>query len=57
MAGPAHHPVLRALALECPDAALAEHADRLAAATGVRLSPSRVGRLLAVLNLPLKKSP
>jgi transposase len=54
---PARHPELRALALERPDATLAEHADRLAAATGVRLSPSRVGRLLARLGLPLKKSP
>ncbi len=54
---PARHPQLRALALEHPDATLAEHADRLAAATGVRLSPSRVGRLLAQLGLPLKKRP
>ena len=54
---PARHRELRALALERPDATLAEHADRLAAATGVRLSPSRVGRLLAKLGLPLKKRP
>jgi len=54
---PARHPQLRALALERPDATLAEHADRLAAATGVRLSPSRVGRLLAGFGLTLKKRP
>ena len=53
---PARHPELRALARERPDATLAEHAERLAAATGVRLSPSRVGRLLAKLGLPLKKN-
>ncbi len=54
---PALHPVLHGPALERPDAPLAEHSDRLAAATGVRLSPSRVGRLLAGMGLTLKKSP
>ena len=54
---PARHRELRALALERPDATLAEHAGRLAAATGVRLSPSRVGRRLAKLGLPLTKRP
>ena len=54
---PALHPVLYGLAKERPDATLAEHAERLAAATGVRLSPSRVGRLLGGMGLTLKKSP
>ena len=40
-----------------PDATLPEHADRLATTTGVRLSPSQVGRILRRLGLPLKKSP
>lgn len=53
---PARYPQLREVALQQADATLAEHADRLATATGVRLSPSRVGRLLAGLGLPLKKN-
>ena len=40
-----------------PDATLPQHADRLEATTGVRLSPSHLSRLLARLDLPLKKSP
>ena len=52
---PALHPVLRDLAASRPDATLGEHAARLAAATGVRLSPSRVGRLLAGMGLTRKK--
>jgi transposase len=52
---PALHPVLRALAAARPDATLGEHAAGLDAATGVRLSPSRVGRLLAGLGLRRKK--
>ena len=40
-----------------PDATLPEHADRLAAATGVRHSPSHLNRLLQRLDVPLKKSP
>ena len=55
--GPALRPVLLGLARERPDATLAEHADRLAGATGVRLSPSRVGRLLAGMGLTRKKRP
>jgi len=54
---PAHHPVLRGLVAARPDATLADHAARLAEETGVRLSPSRVGRLLAGLGLTLKKRP
>jgi transposase len=53
---PTRRAELRALALERPDATLAEHAERLAERTGVRLSRSRVGRLLAGLGLPLKKN-
>ena len=40
-----------------PDATLPEHAERLEAATGVRLSPSHLSRLLGRLDLPLKKNP
>ena len=39
------------------DATLAEHAGSLAAATGVRLGPSRVGRLLGGMGLTRKKRP
>jgi transposase len=39
-----------------PDATLPEHAARLAATTGIRLSPSHLSRLLRRLGLPLKKS-
>jgi transposase len=53
----AQYPVLRAVALAQPDATLAEHAARLEAATGVRISPSHLSRVLARLNLPLKKRP
>ena len=52
----AQHADLRVLVEERPDATLAEHADALADRTGVRLSRSRVGRLLAALDLPLKKN-
>ena len=40
-----------------PDATLPEHAARLEATTGVRVSPSQVGRILRRLDLPLKKGP
>jgi transposase len=40
-----------------PDATLPEHAARLEAATGIRLSPSHLSRILKRLDLPLKKSP
>ena len=49
--------VLRAQVAAHPAATLPEHAERLAAATGVRLSPSHLSRLLTRLDLPLKKNP
>ena len=52
---PARYPELRALVLAQPDATLPEHAARLEAQIGIRLSPSHVSRLLAKLELPLKK--
>jgi transposase len=52
---PARYPELRTLVLAQPDATLPEHAARLAAATGIQLSPSHLSRLLAKLDLPLKK--
>jgi transposase len=55
--GPGGDDVLRAQVAAHPDATLPEHADRLEAATGVRLSPSHLSRLLGRLDLPLKKSP
>ena len=51
------YPRLRDLVAQRPDATLAEHADRLAAAVGVRLSPSHLGRLLRRLGLTRKTSP
>jgi transposase len=39
-----------------PDATLPAHAARLAAATGIVLSPSHLSRLLHRLGLSLKKS-
>ena len=54
---PEQWPVLRALVEAQPDATLRELAARLEAATGVRLSPSHLSRLVARLDLPLKKSP
>lgn len=55
--GPGGDAVLRAQVAAHPDATLPEHARRLAATTGVRLSPSQVGRILRRLEWPLKKSP
>ena len=54
---PARYPELRALVLAQPDATLPEHAARLEATTGIRLSPSHLSRLLTKLDLPLKKEP
>lgn len=54
---PQHYPVLVALVQAQPDATLPEVARRLADAVGVQLSPSHLSRLLARLDLPLKKSP
>ena len=39
-----------------PDATLAAHCDRWAAEHGVRITPTTMGRLLAKLDLPLKKN-
>ena len=47
---------LRALVMAHPDATLPEHAARLVNATGIQLSPSHLSRLIARLDLPLKKS-
>ena len=52
---PTHYPALRALVLAHPDATLPDHAAQLEAATGVRLSPSHLSRVLAHLGLRLKK--
>jgi transposase len=52
---PARYPELQQLVLAHPDATLPEHATRLATETGIRLSPSHLSRLLARLDLPLKK--
>jgi transposase len=52
---PEQVPVLRELVQAQPDATLPEHAARLADATGVRYSPAHLSRLLARMNLPLKK--
>ena len=49
--------LLRAQVAAHPDATLPEHADRLAAATGVRHSPAHLSRRLKQLDLPLKKNP
>lgn len=52
---PERYPELREIVLAQPDATLHEHAARLAARTGIGLSPSHLSRLLARLDLPLKK--
>ena len=52
---PTQYPVLQALVLARPDATLPEHAARLEATTGIRLSPSHLSRLLRRLGLHLKK--
>jgi transposase len=52
---PRRYPDLRQIVLAHPDATLPEHAARLEATTGIRLSPSHLSRLLATLDLPLKK--
>ena len=55
--GVSQYPALVAVVQAQPDATLPEVATRLEAATGVRLSPSHLSRLLRQLELPLKKSP
>ena len=52
---PARYPELRTVVLAQPDATLPEHAARLAATTGITLSPSHLSRLRRRLGLPLKK--
>jgi transposase len=52
---PTRYAELRALVLAQPDATLPEHAAHLEAQTGICLSPSHLSRLLAKLDLPLKK--
>ena len=52
---PARYPELREIVRAQPDATLPAHAARLEATTGIRLSPSHLSRLLARLELPLKK--
>ena len=52
---PARYDQLRAVVLAHPDATLPEQAARLAAVTGVSLSPSHLSRLLARLGLRRKK--
>lgn len=54
---PTQYPVLVALVTAQPDATLPELARQLADTSGVHLSPSHLSRLLARLDLPLKKSP
>ncbi len=52
---PTHYPAVRELVLAHPDATLPEHAARLEATTGIRLSPSHLSRLVRRLGLRLKK--
>ena len=53
--GPEADPALRAQVLAHPDATLAEHCRRWAAATGVGVSTATMARHLRRLRLPLKK--
>ena len=55
--GPDGDAVWRAQVAAHPDATLPAHAERLEAATGVRLSPSHLSRLLKRLEVPLKNNP
>lgn len=55
--GPAHLPALRAQVATHPDATLAEHCARFAAAQGIAISRATMSRHLANLGLPLKKRP
>jgi transposase len=54
--GPYRHAALRAQVRAHPDATLAEHCESWAAATGVRVSPATMCRVLHRLGLPLKKN-
>jgi transposase len=55
--GPDRWPRLRAQVEAHPDATLVRHCALWERATGVRLSPATMSRLLARLGLPLKKRP
>ena len=57
MLGPSQEPVLAAQAAAAPDATLAEHCQRWAEQTGVRVSVSTMGRWLRRLGLTRKKRP
>ena len=54
--GAAGSPALAAQLAAAPDATLAEHCDRWAATTGVRVSPATMGRAVRRLDWTLKKS-
>jgi transposase len=54
---PPAYPALRAQVAADDDATLAAHCARWAREHGLRVSPTTMGRLLAKLGLPLKKSP
>lgn len=53
---PHAYPALQAQVAADHDATLAGHCDRWEREHGVRLSPTTMGRLLAKLDLPLKKN-
>jgi transposase len=55
--GPGDEAALRAQALATPDATLADHCARWAAAGGARVSTATMSRWLRRLGLPLKKRP
>ena len=54
--GPAAYAALRAQVTAHADATLAAHCDRWAREQGGRVSPTTMGRVLATLDQPLKKS-
>src|SRR5690242_12966975 len=54
---PADHAALVAQVAASPDATLADHCDRWATDHAVRISTATMSRLLAKLDLPLKKRP
>jgi len=55
--GPSAYATLRAQVVAHADATLAAHCDRWAGEQGVRVSRTTMGRVLAKLDQPLKKSP
>jgi transposase len=54
---PSQHDRLRGQVAAHPDATLTDHGDRWADEYGVRVSAATMSRLLARLDLPLKKRP